>query len=324
MPRMIEPFAREAFAAGWAASGGPMTERVRCACAVAVELAVEHADRLDILEVTLQLGKLEGMWARLFQRREALVHDYTQQVNAAWAPLIKPRLLRDGARQFHASTPPGTDRDAVMAAAVAAARAMLQGLPLAPGWADLRQTIRNALAAGQAEGMLGAVAIAADRAGRDGLDWDAGFQRAYQQLERLDALWSQAEQWLSRLVERAIAALARVLAAKALAGAADDELLDAGVDDLTDEGTSPVGFTTDWAMTAAMGLGALALYRLNNAVSISWITAGDGRVCQLCDDNETAGPYSIDDVPAYPAHPRCRCQLAADFDLSRFADWFTT
>ena len=66
----IAPYARTAYAQGWAASGGPMTGRVKAGCIAAVEHAIEHADDPHILEVMLHLGKLEGAWALIYQRRE--------------------------------------------------------------------------------------------------------------------------------------------------------------------------------------------------------------------------------------------------------------
>jgi hypothetical protein len=308
-----------------------MTERVQQACDIAVALACEHATDPAILEVTLHLGKLEGMWAQLFARREKLIAQYTATVTTAWRQLIRPRLFRDGLhtlRQQLGLTEATTDQqerdEEIKAAALAAARSMLQGLPLTPGWAQVRQSLRDALAAGQAEGILGAVAIAAERAGRDGLDWDAGFARAYQQLERLDTLWSQAETWLSRLVERAVVDLARALAAKATAGAGYDDMLDASSEELDGDDVDAVDFTTDWAMTTAMGTGAMGLYQLQNLLAVNWITAGDGRVCAACQANEDSSPWPLDAAPECPAHPRCRCVLDAGLDLSGFADWFTS
>jgi hypothetical protein len=308
-----------------------MTERVQMACEVAVAVACEYAEDPAILEVTLHLGKLEGMWAELFRRREHLIAQYTATVTDAWRQLIRPRLFRDGLHSLRQqlglteATADQQQRDnEIKAAALAAARSMLQGLPLTPGWALVRQSLRDALAAGQAEGILGAVAIAAERTGKDGLDWDAGFARAYQQLERLDTLWSQAEMWLARLVERATQDLARILAAQAQAAASYEEMLDAASQGLDDDDVDAVDFTTDWAMTTAMGAGAMSLYQLQNLMAVNWITAGDGRVCAACQANEDSSPWPLDAVPECPAHPRCRCVLNAGLDLSGFADWFTT
>ena len=66
----IAPYARTAYAQGWAASGGPMTARVKAGCVAAVEHAIAHAEDPRILEVMLHLGRLEGAWALIYQRRE--------------------------------------------------------------------------------------------------------------------------------------------------------------------------------------------------------------------------------------------------------------
>jgi hypothetical protein len=42
-------------------------------------------------------------------------------------------------------------------------------------------------------------------------------------------------------------------------------------------------------------------------IMIAWVT--DGNPCQLCIDNESNGPYAPQDVPAFPGHPNCKCDL---------------
>src|SRR5579859_1645562 len=54
--------AREAYAEGWARTGGPLTDRVKAGCIAAVEMAREHPHDAGILEATLRLGSLEGTW----------------------------------------------------------------------------------------------------------------------------------------------------------------------------------------------------------------------------------------------------------------------
>lgn len=324
----IAPFAREAFAAGWAASGGPLTDRVRAACTVAVGLAVDNADDPHVLEVTLDLGKLEGMWAQLFARRDQLIAQYTASVTDAWRTLIRPRLFRDGLLNLRAelgfTEADRSDPAQVKAAALAAARSMLQALPLTAGWAALRQAIRDAIAAGRAEGIVNAVAIAAHRTGTVGLDWNIAFDHAYQQLERLDTLWSDAETWLGRMVDGATADLGRMLADKAGTGASYEDMLDAASQLLDGADVNAVSFVVDWALTAGADQGALSLYRLQGVQSVDWMTAGDGRVCPTCSDNEAGSPWPITAVPAAPSHPRCRCVLAADLNLAAYSSWFTT
>ena len=43
---------------------------------------------------------------------------------------------------------------------------------------------------------------------------------------------------------------------------------------------------------------------------IDWVTQEDDLVCPVpCDDNEANGPYGVNDIPDFPAHPNCRCSL---------------
>lgn len=327
MAHAIELFAREAFAAGWAASGGPMTDRVRAACAVAVETAVEHADDPRILEVTLDLGKLEGMWALLFARREEQQRAHMRLVADAWRPMIGREAVTsmvDGFRQRAGLTEAAADWAAILAEAKAAARAMLTALAEHSGWTKLRTAIRNALAAGRAEGMVNAVAIAAEQAttGAMRLDWNIAFKDAYQSLERLDELWGDADGWLGRTIDRAAGDLGRLLARQAEDGASREETIDAAADLLAGTDPESVAFVVDWAMTTAADEGALSLYRSEGVLQVDVITAGDGRVCSACIDAEAGSPWQISDAPRMPLHPVCRCVYAASVSLSHFAAWF--
>lgn len=313
---------REAFAAGWALSGGPMTERVKAASRAAVHTAIEHADDPHILEVTIDLGKLEGMWALLFARREAKQAEHTRLVADAWRPLIDRDTAAAAIDRFRSHTGlTETARD-YLDEAIAAARAMLRALADLTGWTNLRTTIRTAIAAGRAEGMVNAVAIAAERASAVGLDWNIAFKDAYQSLERLDELWGEADGWLGRMVDRAAGDLGRVLAQAAEEGASRDEMVDAAMDVLASDDVEAVAFTVDWAMTTAADDGALRLYRSEGVQQIDIISAGDGRVCGSCIDYEAGSPWASLDVPRLPTHPACRCCFAATVSLSHFAGWF--
>lgn len=322
--------AREAFAAGWALSGGPMTERVKAASRAAVHTAIAHAHDPHILEVTVDLGRLEGMWALLFQRREEQQQHHARLVATAWRALIDRNAIDTAVTAFRRDTGlaeahDDNGQDQRRAAAIAAA-AMLNALPDSQGWHELREKLRGAIAAGRAEGMVSAVAVAADRAGRTGLDWNAAFDDAYQAVERLDEPGRQVGAWLARLVQRAETALARVLQrsadngddAKSMADAAEDALT-AGEDD---PAGSDVDFITDWAMTSAAAAGALALYQSEGVLTCDWVSVGDGRVCAQCEAAEAGSPWALGDLPEWPAHPRCRCFVSASVDLDHFAAWF--
>lgn len=321
----IESPAREAFAAGWAISGGPMTERVRAACTAAVQTAIEHADDPRILEVTIDLGKLEGMWAILFGRREEQQAKHTRAVADVWRQLIdrdSVAAMVDRFRQRIGLAEADQDKSSIRAEALAAAKAVLHALADLAGWTTLRNAIRNAIAAGRAEGMVNAVAIAAERASRIGLDWNIAFNDAYQSLERLDELWGNADGWLGRTIDRAAGDLGRALANAAENGASRDEMINAAMDVLTGSDADAVAFVVDWAMTTAADEGALSLYRSEGVLQVDVISAGDGIVCSACLEVEASSPWDILDAPPIPLHPSCRCCFAANVSLAHFAAWF--
>jgi hypothetical protein len=91
--------ALNAYAAGWALSDGPMTPRVQAGCAAAILAALDHNDDQHVLEATLHIGKLEGTWARFFERREHVVEQGAAAVREAWTNLtsdvdVKPVVRR--------------------------------------------------------------------------------------------------------------------------------------------------------------------------------------------------------------------------------------
>lgn len=334
----IAGYARHAFAAGWARSGGPMTERVKAASQVAVQIACDHAQDPHILELALDLGSLEGMWALLFSRREDLISTRTAAVGAAWAALLSPEHLRDGVDRFGrelrllGESDDGDDdgedddrrADRIRAAATAAAAAMLAALAADPAWETLRTAVRDALAAGRAEGEVAAVAVAAERVGRIGLDWDIAFADAYAAMANLQDLWPAADDWLTRTLGRATEDLGKALSGTMLAGGDYADMIDAATAAIGGADADAVAFITDWAITTAADQGALALYRREGATSVDWLDAGDTRVCATCEANAAGSPYEPQDFPQCPAHPRCRCTPAAEVSLDSFGPWFTT
>jgi hypothetical protein len=319
--------AREAFAVGWALSGGPMTERIRVASTAAVRLACESAADPDTLKATIDLGRLEGMWALLFQRREEQQASHIDAVRDEWRKLIIRDAVAatvDQLRQYlglgEASDP---ERRSIRDHALAAARAMLHALRDLSGWQRLRDKLKDAIRTGRAEGMVNAVAVAADRSAAFGLDWNISFQHAYDSLRHLDDIWADTDGWLAKTLDRATGDLGHVLADAAEQGLPREEMIDAGMDVLTSTtDRDAVAFTVDWAMTTAADQGALALYASEGVASADWITAGDGRVCETCSSNESGSPWLLTEFPLMPSHPACRCVPAATVDLAHFAGWF--
>jgi 2'-5' RNA ligase len=320
--------AREAFARGWARTGGPMTERVKAGCTAAMRLAETHSDDPAILEVALNLGSLEGTWATVYQRRDELVAARAAKVNAEWKTVLTRDMLAAAVTDFRRrtgvteATQDEQERNAKLAAAaVASAAAMMQLLPDRREWRALRRSLRDAIAAGRAEGAVGAVAVAAERVGQIGLNWDIAFTDAYRALENLDVLWAETDGWLARMLGNATADLGRALANAAQNGSTYAQMLHDAMAALDSQDVQAVSFTVDWAMTVALRQGALDLYTSENVTLIDWMDAGDGRVCPTCSKNADDGPYAPADYPAIP-HPRCRCSPAASVSISNYAAWF--
>ena len=322
--------ALDAYRAGWARSGGPMTGRVRTGATTAVRMACEHAGEPGVLEATLKLGSLEGTWAKVFQRRDELIARHSYAAVVAWKTVLTRDQIAVAVSDFRRRaglTEADDDQsrdDEIKAAALAAAAALLQSLPNRPEWKILRTTLRNAVAAGQAEGAVDAVAIAADRIGKTGLDWDAAFGDAYQALADLDTLWADADGWLATILKQATGELGRSLAASAASGSTYAQMLAGAVAALDSGDVKAVSFVVDWALSTGLAQGALRLYDSEGATAIDWVTAGGSDVCVTCQDNEDSGPYAPAQFPSCPDHPRCRCAPSASMDPSNFANWFTT
>lgn len=312
----IAPFARHAFAAGLARSGGPVTERTRAGSVAAVAIACEHADDPRILEVTLKLGSLHGVWAQIFDRRDRIADEQTRLVAAAWRKAFTRQAIGDAVKAFRQGLPAVTEADRpdpdLTARAINAAKVLLGALPYGLAWAGIRRALRDAVATGRAEGAVSAVALAGDAAGRVGLDWDIAFDTAYEQLDNLDDLWGDADGWLGRILDRSAADLGRALAGAASSQASYSDMLDAAVSVLSGADVESVAFVVDWALNTGLAQGALSLYRSEGVTSVSWLTAGDDSVCPICEGNEENSPFPIEDFPMCPAHPRCRCTPAGE------------
>lgn len=327
--------AREAFAAGYALTGAPVTDRARAGSAAAVALAHERAHDPGILEATLDLGHLEGTWAVVYARRDRLLARHLRAVLAAWNDLVKPLDARQLARAFRSAAYITSEtvspdvkfwRDTGITAALAWLRAILH----ADGYPALVAALEDAIRAGMAEGEADALALAASRQGKTGFRIADAFAAAYERLAGDPSISQQAHDAAAALTDAAAGDVGRRLASLAGDDGGEDDMT-AGVAGVMDAGQATER-GTDWALWAGIGLGAKALYSrvadaiggmLGGLVEVDWVTASDGKVCVTCQGNEDDGPYSPDDLPAYPAHPRCRCstQSRTRFPLSFLAPY---
>lgn len=333
----IVPYARTAYAQGWAASGGPMTDTVRAGCIAAIEHAIEHAHDPTVLEVTLRLGHLEGTWAAVYDRRERIYNEHLGPIKTAWRAAARRLDLSTAISRFRASVglteetqaeddARAKDHRTLVAKAIAAAvlHAIASPEDASPDARDpIIHAIADALKAADAEGWAGAVAVSADKAGLIGIDFNLAFADAWKALGELDTYWAQAAGWLGEITKGLQHTLGAELVRLSGEGASYSDMIDAAEQILTGVDLGTVATVVDMAMAQSFSRGALTLYQREGVREIDYLTAGGARVCKRCEDYESKNPWPIDDVPHPAVHPHCRCALAASNPLQAL-DTLTT
>jgi hypothetical protein len=339
--------AAEAYLAGWALTDAPWTERIETGLAAAVTVACEHADDPAVLEATLQLGQLEGVWATIYQRRARLQRKHERAVLAAWKTATKgldpADVVRVFRREAYLTSEATATRDPTkrwwQELGAAAALGWLRKLYHGDGYDALVTALADAIRAGMAEGEANALALAAARAGRAGFPIDRAFKTAYTRLASDHTITQRAADTARRMIDATAGDVGRRLAKLAGDSAGEKDMAD-GVGDVMDDRQAPTQ-GADWAVWGAILAGAAAFYSWMSGgasslpgggpdtpppprdqggpVLLGWITAGDDRVCYQCSDYEANGPYAPEAVPGYP-HARCRCSvdLARDYGSSSF------
>lgn len=274
--------ARDAYAQGWAASGGPLTDRVRAGAVAAMRLAQERANDPEVLEVTLRLGHLEGVWAAIYDQRERLRDQHTKALAKAldgldidWHEVLTAVASRVGL----AEAADEQERDEELrAVAVAAATAALQGAVGTAAWRHLRDVIHQALVEAEATGRADAYALVADAMGGVTADSAAAFQDAMDALQDEDEVWGATDSTLADVVDAAGKQIGRSIANGQRAGNNRDDLA-SGIGALLGATGSHAALILDHAMGAAISLGLLAAYRQEGTKYVDFLTAGDNRVC---------------------------------------------
>lgn len=312
MSQSLAHLLREAYATGWAASGGPMTDRVRAGCTAAVSLGVEYPHRPGLLEATLHLGHLEGIWATIYARRDDLHAHNRTAVATVWHPLVAdldlPTLIRHVRRDagLHEAVSKAT-----IGRIVDAVLNLLNQVRHRTGWRQLRQAVRDALARSLAEGRADAVALAVDAAHHIAIDFAIPFADAYRALEHAQELLTEADEWLLRIIGDQASVLGRQLAILTRDGASYADMLDAARSVLEGSDPEAVGLVVDQLTARALSQGALDLYRVEGVEQVDFLSAGDGRVCKTCSDAEANNPYPPNRAPVPGLHLRCRCTVVA-------------
>lgn len=324
-PLPIADAAREAYAHGWAETDAPMTDRVKAGCVAAVEHAVEHADSPDILEATLQFGKLEGTWAKVFDRRAGLYAEHTDAVTAAWSNWAKRLDTAQLVRMFRDENGIGETTDTQKREAAATALALvylrhLQQDTTDSGFRAVIGAIEAALRSGEAEGQAGAIAVAASKLGHTTIAFDQAYDAALGELEDLDHYARQAAEVGADIVNGAASNIGRRLAASADQGDNTAAMLAA----VQPDDPAAAAYYTDVAVGKAITAGMLTVFAGIGLHTVNFVTAGDGKVCKICEGYEDNNPWPLLTVPHPAIHGRCRCTLEPSGpieSLGRFASY---
>jgi hypothetical protein len=313
-----DPIARialEAYAHGWALTGGPWTPRVSAGARVAVEFLRENAEHPDALAATIQLGSLEGTLAELFDRREQLIAGWIPEVAAAVRRLLAVKVGRAGTVQLlrraaGLSEATSTNDDNEARAKAQAQNVLHQAAdPTAPEYQQAVSTIASALRDAAAEGQAGAVAVAAEQGGRVEIRFDLAFEDARTALGDLDVYWGDAAGWLGKVLNGAAADLGDALVGVLRAGGDWEDMVSAASTVLDEGSVRAVDTLIDMAMSQSYSRGALDLYGREGVATVDYVTAGGARVCPICLDHETNNPWPRTAVPQPAVHPYCRCVL---------------
>lgn len=316
----IRPYARTAFAAGWARSGGPMTPTVKAASIAAVELAVANAAHPNVLEATLRLGSLEGTWALVYQRREALVAQHRATVNKLWQQAAHRLDVRAAVRRFRQSLGLGeavdvhdTDHRRLVANGIATTVvSAVAGRDAKPEDRDaIVSATADGLADAQAEGYTGAVLVGAEQLGQAPPPADAVLADYQASAPEVGSHWADASGAVDSMVTGASHDLGGRLSAMADDGADFDAMVDGVWELIGSDSVRAVGALLDQAMGKAFTMGVLSLYGREGVTQVDFITAGGDRVCPICQEAENNSPWDRVSAPVPPLHPYCRCNLSA-------------
>ena len=292
----------------------PLTPRaknvLRAADAVIRENQHAPANLWDVLE---SKGTIEGLYARLYQRRDRLWMKYDRRAKS-WSL----RLAQDVAVDSLVADILAHHELSVTEASAAdrqrdwTKQKVIAAILLALGlYADLATDARNMAAAASAEGMaLGqtaAAALLAFVAGHKIPDMDSLQQETLAQLKRSADYWNDTDAVITSMIEGLAGDVAKSISKMIQDGATHDQI--ASYVTATLGAGAGASFYLDSHIHALFALALLAAYKQAGTL-VDFVTVGDARVCPACLAAEDGNPWKPNDVPPIPYHGGCRCWYA--------------
>jgi SPP1 gp7 family putative phage head morphogenesis protein len=305
---------RAVFTAGFAHSTArhhapvPVPTRARVACEAAARVA--EASPTTAAGPTLKLGQLEGLWAVIYARREAVEKLHGQALADVLDAIA--RLNWDTITQSVASilwTNPDISRSQLASMLGANVENLIIGELPATDQAAWRAAMTAALTDATAEGQASALALLGDQAGIS-IDFNLAVDAAVKALRGNQALGDTAADWIQKQIHGLGYQVSQRLATMWQDGATAEDMGQAVQDLLGDVSASTAAVIMDQAIGTALSQAALASYEMAGLGYADFLTAGDERVCMQCETAEIGNPYQLGDAPIPPLHPFCRCTLS--------------
>ena len=271
-----------------------------------------------LAEATIDLSSLEGIWKTVYGRQDDLYAAQAAKAARVWRKIVRDldvaamiAAFRKAALMGADGAPAaGTDHEdpdarkhrkrEVKAAAAAAAAGMLASYADSPAYDDLLAVITTALTLAAGEGFASALAVAASEAGHAGFDWAAASKDG-QRGPGADI----AAEVAAAIVAGTVTDLSVLLSRLAAEGATAAAMVTAVSAALRTARALDVGLTH--VMAASIAAAMRGVYDAADVMLLDFVTAGDTKVCPVCEDLEAHNPYRAEDFPAIPQHPLCRC-----------------
>ncbi|MHB8511476.1 MAG: structural protein [Actinomycetota bacterium] len=247
----------------------------------------------------------------MLNRREKLLAKHREIISKTVRKMSRKMKLRDlidPLKSFEHPKPIESFTEEEDPVRTEAERALQDAFDLA-GVTDLRSVLRNAILEAEAEGQADAAAFIEQLASNITVDFSLKFDQALASLRDLDSLWTKADSWIPDF-RRGIASDVGSILADGVANGLSRTALEAAVADYFDN-PAAAEFYTGAAIGMGLSDGAIELYRSEGIDQVDFVTVGDDRVDEECDDAESGSPYNLDDAPVPPIHGTCRCVLVA-------------
>lgn len=244
-----------------------------------------------MVEAALELGKLKGIWAKFYQRREAIYQTAEAEVMA-----LPSKLDIDWSSYADEVVTLMSESDQSKKLLKATALALITNAyifdkKLQARW---RKVTASAIVAALAEGYIEALILMKKIKPKDAWALYPGLVKQFANSDMAEPGSSIAQQ---------LSGLAGDVATSAR-GATDITSAKTLANQAMQAAKGAVLYLQE-TITLAIGTGSLHVYKKHKQQKIRYLDAGDAHECSQCEMNAIYSPYPIDEVPTIPQHANC-------------------